>query len=505
MSAIDDALASSERSYLASKSRKATGSILARKAGGITSPPPDLANATEQLRHFRGWVAAAIRPIASKIAGQKIRLLKGSKPKLEKGNPKPLDSHEVLTLLANPNPIMVAWSLLFTTVASLELTGRCLWWCPDHKAIWPIPTSWITDVQHTDQWEQFRIRPTGGDGYWLDADDCCYFHYPSPADPFVAWSPLAAAASAVNADESIITSQQSVFARGVNSNIALIVGKNPSPDGSGSGFRPHLTDAQQRQIIDSIKKKWAGVQHHGEPLILDALFERVDTIGNSPQEMDYINSGKMTKERVMEIFGVNAIICGALDNANRASAAASSEQFIEFCVNPKINLLSEILTRDFSRMFGQDLQVWIDPCTPRDSEMQWKFLSLAAKYCVLSGDEMRRLMPLDLEDNGKYPEKVQIPMGAGKPVKSDDLAEAKDTLDHALAELNMSPKTMAGYLSDRTFPTHKPLVQSGYDDQQRREMNRENARHQQEYARRRVQDRIDELAAIGRNSNGDGE
>ncbi|MEX1095341.1 MAG: phage portal protein [Planctomycetales bacterium] len=427
--ALTRAFANSLRSYVSAKASVSSSSeaLLARGPGGVITHRPDLARAQEQLLHFRGWVYAAVRPIAQRIAGQPIHVGKrGRKMTSRKSHQpidvEPLESHPILDLIHDPNDLMVAWSLIYITVASLELTGRALWWVPDRKKILPIPTSWIKSFEGSTRITSFRVQPPNtGEWFDLPADQCCYFVYPDPADPHGAVAPLQAAGAAVDADESITTSQASMFRRGIHPSHAIIVGKNPSPNIPG-GVRPHLTPAQQRQIISAIQKRYSGVFHHGEPLILDGLIEDVKKLSNTPEEMDWQNSGKTTKERILQGFGVNGIIIGQVEGANRASSTEADRHFVEYTLNPKIELISQTMTEWFRWIFNDDaLVIWIEPCVPKDEDSRIKWLGLMATKGAITGDELRELSPFDLELG--LPE-FSKPLGGGGPAPEDpDMAK----------------------------------------------------------------------------------
>ncbi len=410
MDSLTRAFAQAERSYLNAKqaASQTAESLLATSPGaGSLVQRSDLSRASEQLRHFSGWVYAAIRPIAQRIAGQAIKVGRAKAPSRVKQSPQweALESHPILDLLNDPNDLMVAWSLMYVTVASLELTGRCLWWLPKKKQILPIPTSWLVGFQGSTKITAFTIRPPKqAEAINLPADECVYFAYPDPSDPHGALSPLQAAAHAVDADEAISDSQIAMFRRGIHPSHAIVVGRRPHPDVPG-GIRPRLTDAQQRQIINAIRKRYAGVAQHGEPLILDGLIEDVKRLSNTPAEMDWIGSGKYTKARIMQIFGVNPIIAGEIEGANRASATVADRHFVETTINPKIELLSQTLTEWLAPMFaqpGERLRVWIEPCKPADAEMSLKWAQLLVQAGVVSAHELRRLSPFDLPDDDAF-------------------------------------------------------------------------------------------------------
>lgn len=449
------ALANAQRSYHAAKASVSSlgADLMGAMPQGVPVHRQDLSQAAEQLDHFTGWVYSSVRPIAQKIAGQPIHVgKKRGKVRGRKGYAElePLESHPLLELLADPNELSVAWSLVFVTVASLELTGRQLWWLPKKEQILPIPTSWLCGFEGSTKFESFRIRPPGhaGEPIALPSDECCYFSYPSPCDPHGAVSPLQAAAAGVDADEQIVRSQVMAFENGINPHHAIIVGKSPFGDFPG-GLRPRLTDAQQQQIVSGIKRRYAGTGRAGEPLILDSLIEDIKKLNHSPSEMDWMDSSKLMKDRITQIFGVNPIIMGQIENANRASATAADQHFIDHTVNPKIALMSQCLTEWLSPMFGGDIVVWIEPCVAHDAEMSVKWAELLCRYSSITGDELRTLSPLGLEAIG-----LNDPVKQGSP--DQQLADAAGELSKATLALNRSSEIEPRWAANRIMKLIEP-------------------------------------------------
>ena len=404
--AITKALADCERSYVAAKASvgDAATAMLSQGPAGIMSGAGDFGKASEQLRHFTGWPFVAIRAIASRIAGQPIRCgypkkarrLKSDDPTVE-----PLDSHPLLDLLADPNELMVAWSLIYSSVASLELTGKSLWWLPQKAKIYPIPSSWIEGMEGSTEITSFKVRPpTSGESFNIPAAEACYFHYPNPSDPHGSWSPLQACGGAVDSDEAIVESQISMFRRGIHPSHAIIVGKEPHPDMPG-GIRPRLTAPQQRQIVSAVLKRYAGIGR-SEPLILDGLIEDIKKLSNSPEEMDWRDSSRIVKARILQSFGVNPIIVGEVEGSNPASASAADKHFCDTCINPKLVLMSECLTGWLGPMFGGGLKIWIEPCVADDADLKIQWATLLVGAGALSAAELRRLSPFSLPESDSF-------------------------------------------------------------------------------------------------------
>ncbi|MCH8043485.1 MAG: phage portal protein [Planctomycetes bacterium] len=352
----------------------------------------DMSKAADQYRHNRGWVFASIRPIAQKIAGQPIRVgrVTGSPGVRSKGatKPDPLPTHPILDLLANPNDLMVAWSLMYSLVASLELTGRAFLWVTERngkREAFPLPSSWIEGSQGQATITHWRVRPEGrGEAMSIPAAEVVYLSYPNPADPKGSISPLQAIAAAVDADEQIIASQASAFSRGLNPQFALTAGSLP-----GQEHKPHLTNTQRKALINTIRRLYSGIHKHGEPLILDAVITGIERLSDKPAEMDWMDSGKMTKARILQGFGVNPIIAGEVEGANRASATVAELHFCNYTLNPKIELISQCLTEWLSPMFGGSLVVWIEPCQANDAELKAKKWEAGARFGVVTENEFR--------------------------------------------------------------------------------------------------------------------
>lgn len=370
---------------------------------------PSVGTATEQLSHFKGWVWSAVRLIASRVAGQSVFVAKKpTRPKRGKhlGEAlEPMDSHQLLDTLADPSELHTEWSLKFVTVASLELTGRALWWVTQddgRQVILHIPTSWIVSVDA--RRTVWKIRPNGStEEFPLPGDEVVHYFYPDPADPLGAISPLSRIAEAVLTDEEISTAQFKAFRNGIFPKVVLTAGRLPdSPDGI-KGQRPSLSAEQRQQLIGAIKGVYQGTLRADEPFIIDGLIESITKVSNSIAEMDFLNSAKLTKSKVLQGFGVSPILLGEVEGANRASATVADEIFCASKINPLIELLSQSMTAWLGPMFAagpnEKLCVWIDPAVANDPELDLKRWELAGKLGAITKNEFRRRV-LNLSDVG---------------------------------------------------------------------------------------------------------
>ncbi len=382
------------------RTKQASADIIADAAGSPFAGQSNLAGHKEQLNAFSGHAFTAVSAIAKRVAGQEVFV--GAEPRLRirkhvGDNLEPLSAHPLLASIDDPNPFMVRWSLLYVTVASLELTGKSFWWLRDVGSqfeIWPLPVHWVQPIHEADSlYARWLVRPPSNPtGFELSGDEIAYFSLPDPSDPLGAKSPLSSQAKAVNADDRIQDAQTSAFENGVHPSVAIRLGEIIGPSGTKGG-RPELSDKQRQQLIQSVRKAYAGVLKRGEPIILDRLIEDVFQFSNKPSEMDFTESGKTTKSRIFEAFGVNPIVVGQVENANRASSWVAEHHFCENVINPLLMLLGQILTKSVAPRFTDGtgrLVVWFEPCVAHDQELKLKAWQIALERGVVTPNEYRR-------------------------------------------------------------------------------------------------------------------
>lgn len=433
--------------------------------------------------HFRNQCYTSIRPIAQRIAGQPIRLAKiAAKPKGRqqrlsetrqcgmpqwvkhlaislKGNEdfQIIDQHQILDALNRPAPSLPGWNdwmLKYTTTASLELCGVSYWWMPvvkGRREIHVLPSSWCRPNHENGLFGGWFVKFMGvGEEKPVPAEEIAPFWLPDPSNPIHGLGPLEAGAKSIMVEEFVIEAQKRAFQLGVNPGALITVGDAKLGE-NGQRLAPRLKKWQTEQIIQAVKARWGGLAHWGEPLVLDRLISDVKPYGNKPKEMDFGTNAESAKARVEQIFGVNPYITGAAGLSSRAESAESDRHFVGNTVNPKIELLSRVMTIMVLPLFDSSGQyvLFIEPARSNDAEMEQKEWDSGLKNGAILVDEYRtnvlRLAPLP---NGKgqvavLPTTMQYVAPGTTPATSPaTTTETPDEQGEAVAEGDEADKSL---------------------------------------------------------------
>lgn len=420
---------------------------------------------TNTARYNTAWVFAAVRLIAERIAGQPVRAGRltrtkpdkaaprakaaaASPPWLRPGDVKELSSHPFLEAWHDPNAYLTSWGLLYLTVASLKLTGVAYLWIDDQPdgstRIWFLPAGWVReDVEHNGpRLSRFTITPAAsGQQFKLTDAELIRFSLPDPSDPLAGLGPLKAGFAAVETDKEIQTAQLMAFKNGIMPRVMVTIGQEAANSALGDpDERPILTREQRKALTNLIREAYSGTENSGDPIILDGLIKGVERLSQTVQEMDFSESSGLTKERILQVFGVNPIILGQVAGANRATATVADEHFCYSTCGPVCVLIGQTLTKWLRVKYQDaDLCVWVEPPKPRDPDARRADLQQLVGASAITVDELRAEHGLPPLPDGAGKALVigygRQPVTHGQPSDPPDRDDRKDT-ESPLARLN---------------------------------------------------------------------
>lgn len=395
--------------------------------GGGADHRPEFSHAAVQYAHNRGWVFAASRLASSRIAAQPIYVARKRRGR-GKGNvskgllpivPKQyariadrleiLDQHPLLSALNDPHEFLTKAHLIYFVVQSLILSGRSLLWdttLRGRRQILPIPSHWVEGYNAGVSW---RIRPRLSNSETAKAidvpsEEMVQVIEPDVADPLGgAKSTVSAVATSVLTDEAITDTQLRTFKQGMFGLVAITIGDMLADPSTGQAVQPELTPEQRNQLAFATVQAYRGAVKYGDPIILDRLIKDISRKSLSPAELEFAQSERGPKERILEVIGISEILLGHTQNANRAGAAVAERVAVANCFNPIISRTNDALQAWLAPRYsseGEELVVWIQECVPSDPEMEAGLWKAAVTAGHVSINEDRARLGLDPVEGG---------------------------------------------------------------------------------------------------------
>jgi HK97 family phage portal protein len=210
----------------------------------------------------------------------------------------------------------------------------------------------------------------------LDSRDVVHFRYTSPGDPYYGRSPLEAALEAVKADEAVAVAQRRAFELGPMPGVIL---KSASP----------LTPEQQARLRADFESHFSGPDAAGRMIITDPDTEVVP-FSAKPREMDFMDSARSTRDRILGCFGVPPAVLGLVEDFNRANAEAAHMLFARNTLYPKLKLIAARITQDVCSQFApHGIKCNFASPVPADREADRKEMETAVRLGIVSTDEAR--------------------------------------------------------------------------------------------------------------------
>ncbi len=289
-------------------------------------------------RHYSGWVYAAVRAIAQGCAAADVDFTY-RRDEVKTVAPQ----HPLAVLFERVNPFHTYRELIELTLTDLELSGNAFWviayTAVGHvpAELWPVPPRMMRIVPGRDHYVHSYQIHREGRKYNLAAHDVIHFKYPAPDDAYWGASPLAAAMEAVFADEAVALAQRRSF-------------QNAPVPGVILNSEMELSQVQ----IDRMKTQYAnvnaGVDNAGKMLVAPKGID-LKPFTTTPKEMDFVESSRATRDRILGVFGVPPAVLGLVTDMSTDSAGAAQEAFIRATLTPKLKLLAQRITQDICRHF----------------------------------------------------------------------------------------------------------------------------------------------------------
>lgn len=228
---------------------------------------------------------------------------------------KRLTGDQVSQLLAQPNPQMTTYELLYDLVSTIDLYDVAYWMVsPTDEngavgwAIRPIPAGWVTGTNGGSIWapDEYVVSPPGRPQIMVAAKNMLVFRGWSPRHPKGFTSPVQALrqtlAEQISADEF----RMQVWRR--SGRVGGVVTRPPNA--------PKWSDLARGRFVRSLRSRFSaeGPGAGSDLLLEDGM--TYDRPSISAKDQQYVDAKKLSVSTVAAIYHVNPTMVGQIDNAN---------------------------------------------------------------------------------------------------------------------------------------------------------------------------------------------
>jgi HK97 family phage portal protein len=249
------------------------------------------------------------------------------------------DTDPLQILLEQPRTSTpTSFEFLTTVISQLLLTGHVgiLPFPPGSSryiALWVIPKQNLEPVKTSrgqlDGWI-YKPKPDVDDGIPLSIDELASIKFFNPKDPIMGMSPIEAGRLAIRTEYKASVYNEKFFDEGA------VPGGILSSDN-------RITDSQFERIKKQFEDKHKGFTRGHRLAILDNGLKFTQT-GLSQKDMMFPDLKKMTRESILQIFGMKKVVVSVTDDLNYATAKTERQEWWQGTNLPLMGMIETALT-----------------------------------------------------------------------------------------------------------------------------------------------------------------
>lgn len=262
-------------------------------------------------------------------------------------------------LLADPNPTMTRYDLVYATVAEYLLYGRAIWYVgrdASSRSGWqvrPIPARWVTNWQGADGFSYESIRLSdpefAGGVAEVPLSECVLFTRYRPGHPARSLSPIESLRHTLA--EQV---EAQAFRRSVWSNATRISGYISRP--KDAPWKPETA----ARFKSDVRENWGrgGAHSGGTPVLEDGM--RYEPVTFNAHEGDWASGVKLSREDCAAAFHVNPAIIWPGDGQTYASAKDNARALYADTLAPLLSMIQQRVNKDLAPMVGAPTTEYVE-------------------------------------------------------------------------------------------------------------------------------------------------
>ncbi len=303
------------------------------------------------------------------------------------------DTHPVLALIGRPNAaqgraelmeavyghILLSGNAYLEAVPGLDkLPGEVHVLRSDRMSLVPGADGWPIAYDYTVSGRTHRFSMSGG------ATPICHLKSFHPQDDHYGFSPLQAAAVAVDVHTSASAWSKSLLDNAARPSGAIIY--------KGADGQSQLTPDQYDRLLSEMETHHQGARNAGRPMLLEGGLDW-KPMGFSPSDMEFQKTKEAAAREIAIAFGVPPMLMGIPGDATYANYQEANRAFFRLTVLPLVTRVTAGISHWLAGFSGEPVELRPDldqiPALAAERDQQWvrvgaaDFLTPAEKRMIL--------------------------------------------------------------------------------------------------------------------------
>ncbi len=298
------------------------------------------------------------------------------------------DAHPILSLMRRPNAAQGQAELMEALFGQLLLSGNAYVEAVQAEDDFPVElhvlrSDRMSVVPGADGWPKAYDYAVGGKKHRFAAENICHIKSFHPQDDHYGFSPMQAAAMAIDVHNSASRWSKSLLDNAARPSGALVW------KGDGHGV---MAEDQFRRLSDEIEQNYRGARNAGRPMVLEGGLDW-KPMGFSPSDMEFQKTKEAAAREIALAFGVPPMLLGIQGDATYSNYQEANRAFYRLTVLPLVTRVAAALSEWLAGFSGEDLVLKPDldqvPALSAERDAQWarvngaEFLTDAEKRALL--------------------------------------------------------------------------------------------------------------------------
>ncbi|WP_299887229.1 phage portal protein [uncultured Ruegeria sp.] len=301
------------------------------------------------------------------------------------------DVHPIISLMRRPNAAQGRAELMEALFGQLLLSGNAYVEAVQAEEGLPVElhvlrSDRMSVVPGADGWPKAYDYSVGGKKHRFAADAICHIKSFHPQDDHYGFSPMQAAAMAIDVHNSASRWSKSLLDNAARPSGALVW-----KGGDGHGV---MAEDQFRRLSDEIEQNYRGARNAGRPMVLEGGLDW-KPMGFSPSDMEFQKTKEAAAREIALAFGVPPMLLGIQGDATYSNYQEANRAFYRLTVLPLVTRVAAAVSEWLAGFTGEELVLKPDldqvPALSAERDAQWTRVSRAE---FLTDAEKRALLGL---------------------------------------------------------------------------------------------------------------